>query len=343
MEPVSSCRQTTDGSHLPMSSLWPIPEYLELKTAAVTPTNAQEGPNVRFRQDIHGRLQCTNCTGLFCSSVCKDAYFLEMTSCCQCIHAMEIVLQTLSTNSDNVAIIMASRIFCSLLKNYRTLNNKIDDLKDLCGTASDIQVLELGVQSRDEEGTINFSLLSVYDALCSNVYGMTTQEKSIFSLEWFSRLAAVSARNGFAVRTESPFRPYHAALLRAAGGRGTEKHQVWMKQIAHTLGSEKLQRTMDRDVADLVAAQVVAIFTLAARMNHSCDPNAMVSSGEFVDCHIDVVAKRDIRPGEEITISYINNQGRTSSSQRDRNRRIRELERKYLFTCDCLKCLPKCI
>ena len=108
--------------------------------------------------------------------------------------------------------------FCSFLKNYRALNNKIDDLKDLCGTASDIQVLELGVQFRDEEGKINFSLLSVYDALCSNVYGMTTQEKSIFSLEWFSRLAAVSARNGFAFRTESPFRPYHAALLRAAGG-----------------------------------------------------------------------------------------------------------------------------
>lgn len=83
---------------------------------------------------------------------------------------------------------------------------------------------------------------------------------------------------------------------------------------------------------------MVALFSLTARINHSCDPRAEVRSEEFVDCRIDLVAKREILAGEEITISYIN-VGRTAGgSARDRTRRMRELRAKYLFECDCALC-----
>ena len=98
---------------------------------------------------------------------------------------------------------------------------------------------------------------------------------------------------------------------------------------------------MDKQVENQCAIQIAAIFPLTARINHSCDPCTEVRSEEFVDCNIDLVARRNIETGEEITISYINmgkNAGRAAS---DRNRRVRELRARYLFTCDCVRCKEK--
>jgi SET domain-containing protein len=85
------------------------------------------------------------------------------------------------------------------------------------------------------------------------------------------------------------------------------------------------------------------IFTLTAMMNHSCEPNAEIRGGEYVDCNIDIVAKRDIRCGEEITISYLNlgsqnSHDQTSNSIIGRNRRRKELSSRYLFSCQCTRC-----
>ena len=87
------------------------------------------------------------------------------------------------------------------------------------------------------------------------------------------------------------------------------------------------------------AVQIAALFTLTARINHSCDPCAELRGGEFIDCHVDLIAKRDIRRGEEISISYIN-LGRTAGrAATDRSKRRRELKARYLFDCDCAKCI----
>jgi SET domain-containing protein len=83
------------------------------------------------------------------------------------------------------------------------------------------------------------------------------------------------------------------------------------------------------------------IFTLAAMINHSCDPCAEIRGYEYVDCNIDVVAKRSIKKGEEITISYLGVQP-SSTSAILRNRRQRELESRYLFICTCSCCKEQC-
>lgn len=81
------------------------------------------------------------------------------------------------------------------------------------------------------------------------------------------------------------------------------------------------------------------IFTLTARMNHSCDPNAEIRGQEYVDCNIDVVAKQEIEKGEEICISYINLGSNPSYSASARNRRQRQLTSRYLFHCQCSRCV----
>ena len=83
------------------------------------------------------------------------------------------------------------------------------------------------------------------------------------------------------------------------------------------------------------AVMVAAICPFSARINHSCDPNAELKSQEYVDGHVDVVARRDISVGEEVTIAYIDSTSRRMSS---RFRRQRELRSRDRCECVCERC-----
>ncbi|KAF9571859.1 SET and MYND domain-containing protein 3 [Mortierella alpina] len=63
-------------------------------------------------------------------------------------------------------------------------------------------------------------------------------------------------------------------------------------------------------------------------MNHSCVPNCVYTfRGSRVECRV----IRDVQPGEELTISYIDQIGTTRERQR-------QLQDQYHFTCDCPFC-----
>lgn len=108
-----------------------------------------------------------------------------------------------------------------------------------------------------------------------------------------------------------------------------------MEQIAKALGKSQLERGMDRLIEEKVAPEISSMFVLTARINHSCQPNAQVMAQEFVDARIDLIAAQDIVPGEEILISYIQCRKKSTAQRR------RELQTKYLFTCDCIQCSDK--
>jgi len=69
----------------------------------------------------------------------------------------------------------------------------------------------------------------------------------------------------------------------------------------------------------------IAFDPLAAKMNHSCDPNAFFF---FEGAHIRVRSLRPIRSGEEVTISYIDN-------TLHRSYRKTWLESHWFFNCAC--------
>ena len=60
-----------------------------------------------------------------------------------------------------------------------------------------------------------------------------------------------------------------------------------------------------------------------------------------MDCYVDVVALRDIDVGEEITISYLNLSKTAGRAATNGSRRRRELKARYLFDCECSKCMEK--
>ena len=188
----------------------------------------------------------------------------------------------------------------------------------------------------------------------------------------FHKIAAMAQRNAISLTTASPFRTYYQAMIRNTGGRGSARQQQVASEVAKVLGSENgtLSRDMDRIVEKKVrlllylwelyvrlrfnflnfmmlfmltrkqcAVKIGGIFTLTARMNHSCDLNAEVRGQEYADCNIDIVAKRTIQCGEELCISYVNLGSQPSSSIIARNRRRKELRSRYLFDCQCNRCI----
>lgn len=73
-----------------------------------------------------------------------------------------------------------------------------------------------------------------------------------------------------------------------------------------------------------------ALFPEIAMLNHNCRPNAAYFWDEEMMTHY-VHAIRDIHPGEEITITYIDN-------EKDRKTRISRLEKNWGFKCSCSAC-----
>lgn len=77
-----------------------------------------------------------------------------------------------------------------------------------------------------------------------------------------------------------------------------------------------------------------AFYTLQSCMNHSCRPNARAfKRDEDRDGHAVLLALRPIKKGEEVTISYIDE----DASLEERRAALAD----YAFLCRCSRCLEE--
>eukprot|EP00977_Amphora_coffeiformis_P023304 scaffold12976_cov197-Amphora_coffeaeformis.AAC.3 len=334
LEPATSC-VSSPNQHpfIPLPHLWPVAEYDKESLQAVDIENCQDSV---LSRDAQRRLYCQDCHVWFCNEYCFQAHMQDMGISHCVVQAIWKALPDIDPDVQS-AVILATRMFVQLAHYYKTTGQINGTFLDgLCGEASDVGRLELGVevQSTDEPSSPRFSLEPFY-TLAAEQLQLTPEERKVLDLPIFERLAAIAARNSVGFRTQSPFKSYYAALLRHSGGWGSYKHQQYMQQLAQALGNEdmKLDRNMDYEVEKRVAPAIAGLFTLTARLNHSCQPNATVQAQVFMDCHIDVVALEDIARDEEITISYLGPVRNIPTA-----RRRRELRAKYLFDCTCPLC-----
>jgi SET domain len=246
-------------------------------------------------------------------------------------------------------------------------------LRGLCGDPADVTPLELGFPvltpktselpelshdnrldrglEEEENGEVNSMQQSCFQSppippmtleplhkQLVQLWSISPIEASVVNVRLFHQLAAMAARNGVGMSPLSPFATYYQALIRHAGGRGTEAHANVVDHVAKAVShgtTTCLERGMDRRVQDKVSPRLVAIFPLTSRINHDCEPNAELVTS-FVDCHVDVQLIRDVHVGEEITINYV---GRFGGRNKSLECRRTELRRRYLFVCRCRLCL----
>jgi SET domain len=325
---------------IPFPELWPV-LLLEF------PIQDQTSKSMRI--DRHGRVQCKQCHSFFCSKSCHQQQLDQFGSCCVKRRLLNQLPTLLRDNDDDdddddtltqiqAPVVLGAVLFLQLAHYYRMHGpHSLQDhwIHRVCGTSSDLQDLELGMSIRLPNGQVQYSLRPMYEYIQNELLHLNSpEETSILSLDLLESLAAKAARNGVGLVTQSPFKPYYAGLLRKTnyGGRESEAHHRNMQQLVAALGKESMYRGMDRDIDALVAPAITALFPLTSQCNHSCQPNAQLSSQEFADAHMDVVALQDIASGEEVCISYV---GRLCN----RFQRRKELRGRYLFDCECERCL----
>lgn len=78
-----------------------------------------------------------------------------------------------------------------------------------------------------------------------------------------------------------------------------------------------------------------AVYLSASKLNHSCDPNALVSFGEVQNvCELKIQCiKGPVKEGQEVTISY----GPLATKMKKEERR-KLLKDNYYFDCQCSAC-----
>ena len=254
LEPASSIL-SCDTAKLPMEEYWPVLD------------KNKPGPARRS-------VQCQECNALFCSKQCHESHNNIMGNCCLSNNAVQAAVHAcccqINSSTDNEedstdkeasisvepSIVLASRMFCAEVQRYRA---SIDDspFLGICGDSCDIDPLEIGLlQRRQEQDEAQYSLKSIYDALCKSLE-LTEMERDAFPLTSYEKYVAQAARNGFNITTLSPFREYYSAMTRATGGRNSERHKAVVKQLALALGAEdgELRRDMDREIEEKVSFQ----------------------------------------------------------------------------------------
>lgn len=110
-----------------------------------------------------------------------------------------------------------------------------------------------------------------------------------------------------------------------------------------TIQSSPVDTSSDSTPVTVVSqrARGIGIFSIASSLNHACDANTVVKfhvcdGNDIIDksqCYLELVASRDIQPGEELCLSY----GPTPVMAAVSRQRI--LWEQYTFLCQCRLCL----
>lgn len=81
-----------------------------------------------------------------------------------------------------------------------------------------------------------------------------------------------------------------------------------------------------------------AFYVLSSYANHSCAPSAKLTFPAGTT-ELDVVASKDIKKGDEVTVAYVDVSTQEGESITDARRRRRfELTRGWKFSCPCDRC-----
>jgi len=144
--------------------------------------------------------------------------------------------------------------------------------------------------------------------------------------------------------TPDGFLKLFVTIGRNGQGVGTSPFAVWVANVEKLeIGAEEketilaivdvLYEEMDKVVGHFLDNEGSALYPIQSLVNHSCIANTDV---RFPDKNhkVGLVAVKDIEPGEEITISYLD-LGDLSRSRYSRNKYLQD---HYLFTCTCAKC-----
>lgn len=335
---------------IPQACLWPVPEYspeLEAVMTATTTTN-KTTLSSRYLKDHQGRFACQGCQIIFCSHQCKQVFLKEVAEdCCRYRAALGAIADIVfdkgqnSYLADHWEIVLAMRLFCSILTGMRITNTMPGDsvlgkqLDGMCGVPTNSRYLD-----EDDSSTVNI-LKPVYRAFF-NIFQLKESESTVLSQSYFERLIIVCRRNTLDVKTKSPFAIYEENVLQ--NDRGDSKGSDDL-QLSKAFAKFLLQNANAGDIEE-IAGQVhcCVLLPLFSKTNHACEPNvdiidglSSISTDTGRSSQIQLISIRDIAQGEELLVSYLSPHA-IKLNESQRNLRLKS---RYFFTCRCSRCVAE--
>uniref|UniRef100_A0A182PH47 SET domain-containing protein n=1 Tax=Anopheles epiroticus TaxID=199890 RepID=A0A182PH47_9DIPT len=170
----------------------------------------------------------------------------------------------------------------------------------------------------------------------------TLQIEQLYEL--FAKAFNVESDERFSWLTLDGFKSLFALVGTNGQGIGTSSFGDWVKNVTDCEINKQERQSVDELIDELYSKMddVVgsflnnegsALYPRQSKINHSCTPNAETVFPQS-NHMLALRAVRNIQPGEEICISYLDE----CNLQRSRHSRQKALKEYYLFICQCEKC-----
>ncbi|MCO5602947.1 hypothetical protein L7F22_057088 [Adiantum nelumboides] len=145
---------------------------------------------------------------------------------------------------------------------------------------------------------------------------------ALFSLQIYGHIIGMFELNNLDLVVASPVEDYFIHIDELPPALKMEAEKI-TRPLLDALGDEYN-----------IPCQGTAFFPLQSCLNHSCLPNIKAfKRDEDTDGQAVLLATRTIRPGEELTISYIDE----DAPWEDRKSMLED----YGFLCNCQKCIER--
>jgi hypothetical protein len=226
---------------------------------------------------------------------------------------------------------------------YEIEHNPGKQRKDILGTFGSFTSQQyysefLGLSHRFMNEKYETTMVAIQELLCQ-AFGSVLPE--LFDVHTFKSMFSIMALNAQGIGTSS-LEEYEIYATRNMSSN-PEAYQESLDKI------EMLQEFIEEQSGEFTHVEGSGLYQFQSKINHSCVPNTEVRF-PYNNSSLQVVATRDIQPGEEITISYIEFEedgsdveetcaGKCSQAEDNaKNERKELLKEFYLFECQCEMC-----
>lgn len=145
--------------------------------------------------------------------------------------------------------------------------------------------------------------------------------------------------------SEKGFKKLFSLIGRNSQGIGTSPLSIWVENCdaMKSLGKKEakdLDKFIDeiydrlaKESESFMNSEGSGLYEIQSMINHSCSPNAQIKFNDNSST-LTLVALKAMKPGDEISISYLN-ECELDQSRHSRQKILRE---NYLFICECERC-----
>ncbi|KAI9139617.1 hypothetical protein BKA69DRAFT_1084911 [Paraphysoderma sedebokerense] len=259
---------------------------------------------------VYPRISCDSCSReIYCSEQCKSAAWVQYHSIL-CLghnppmnHPLSLLEQEWKSfhyPPETASIMIIPKIIATVISNLNKGLSIDESLSPFANFKKDYRNQELNILHKflDEKFQERITKLQmlVKEALWDE------RVPELFEMEGFKSLFCLICLNAQGIGTSS-FEQYERHVLSLNTSTSLPDSEKDILSIALS-EIDSIRADIEETSGEFTHAEGSGLYPIHSCLNHSCEPNAEIRFGNG-NSRLEVVAIRDVKEGEEITISYI--------------------------------------